>query len=346
MTFEEAEKRFRELQARVQRGEAISRAEYEDQVSRLAVQDQFGVLWEINPRTGKWMYFDGAEWVSGAPPGRETSTVIPLSSLTPKPTGQTTQPNVPAAPPSSMPTSAPRSPARPPTPTAAAKTAPTALTRQQPPPSSVPQRMARTAPARPAGQPPAQGQAPRGGRSPLSMFAGREWIPLAIAAGVLLVCALLLGGAAIVVNSGVFGNPAAATTPTRTATRPGLAGGATVTPTRVALPTQPPPTNTPTPVIAKVTPATLNVRAAPDTKTGKVISTLKKDAQITLIARSVDALWYQINLANGQQGWISAELVTIASGDPNTLPQAGPGAPTAPPAPKPGVATPAPKAYP
>ena len=78
MTFDEAEARFRELQARVQRGEAISRVEYEDQVSQLAVQDDRGVLWEINPRTGKWMYFDGAEWVGGTPPGRDNSTVMPV----------------------------------------------------------------------------------------------------------------------------------------------------------------------------------------------------------------------------------------------------------------------------
>src|SRR5512147_1899293 len=77
MTFEEAEAKFRQLQARVQRGEAISRAEYEDQVSLLSVTDDNGVLWEINPRTGKWMYFDGAEWVSGSPPGHDTSSVIP-----------------------------------------------------------------------------------------------------------------------------------------------------------------------------------------------------------------------------------------------------------------------------
>ena len=76
MNFEEAEAKFRQLQARVQRGEPISRAEYEDQVSQLAVQDDNGVLWEINPRTGKWMYFDGAEWVAGAPPGHDSSLVV------------------------------------------------------------------------------------------------------------------------------------------------------------------------------------------------------------------------------------------------------------------------------
>ncbi|MBI3741129.1 MAG: hypothetical protein HY257_05170, partial [Chloroflexi bacterium] len=81
MTFDEAESKFKELQARVQRGEAISRAEYEAQVSQLGVYDDKGVLWEINPRTGKWMYFDGAEWVPGRPPGRDQSTVMPLAQL-------------------------------------------------------------------------------------------------------------------------------------------------------------------------------------------------------------------------------------------------------------------------
>src|SRR5512135_2028382 len=98
MTFDEAESRFRELQSRVQRGEPISRAEYEDQVGQLAVQDDRGVLWEINPRTGKWMYFDGAEWVGGTPPGRDHSTVMPA----PRPT---------APPPPSVPVSPPVSPA-------------------------------------------------------------------------------------------------------------------------------------------------------------------------------------------------------------------------------------------
>src|SRR5512140_1897599 len=98
MTFEEAEARFRELQARVQRGEAISRAEYEDQVSQLAVQDDRGVLWEINPRTGKWMYFDGAEWVGGTPPGRDHSTVMP-APRGPVPPTANVQPSTPFVPP-------------------------------------------------------------------------------------------------------------------------------------------------------------------------------------------------------------------------------------------------------
>lgn len=84
MTFDEAERKFRDLQARVQRGEPISRADYEAMVAELAVQDDRGVLWEINPRTGKWMYFDGAEWVVGRPPGHDQSTVMPITqAMTP-----------------------------------------------------------------------------------------------------------------------------------------------------------------------------------------------------------------------------------------------------------------------
>src|SRR5574341_2374403 len=109
MTFEEAEKKFRELQARVQRGEPISRADYEEQVAQLAVQDERGVLWEINPRTGKWMYFDGAEWVVGRPPGHDQSTVMPISQLTqaapppPTPTPQQRPPTPSATPPPARP---------------------------------------------------------------------------------------------------------------------------------------------------------------------------------------------------------------------------------------------------
>ena len=43
MTFDEAERKFRDLQARVQRGEPISRADYEAMVAELAVQDDRGV---------------------------------------------------------------------------------------------------------------------------------------------------------------------------------------------------------------------------------------------------------------------------------------------------------------
>ncbi|MBI5652445.1 MAG: SH3 domain-containing protein [Chloroflexi bacterium] len=316
MTFEEAESKFKELQARVQRGEAISRAEYEDQVSRLAVQDQFGVLWEINPRTGKWMYFDGAEWVSGAPPGKESSTVIPLSSLAPKP-GSVVQPAIKPTPAPSAPPPMPMRSASPPT------ARPSAPARQ----GDAPKPYTRVAPT----APPPERQSRRASSNPFGP--GREWIPLAIGAVVLLVCAVILLGVSTVVLPLV----GVGATPTRTATRVVIAPPTTVIPTAIRLPSPTAIPPTPVPVIAKVTERTANVRAEANTKSAKV-SELKQNAQITLIAKTNDGQfdWYQINIAGqAKPGWLRSDLVQIVSGDPKTL--SAPGAPAPAPA---GPATP------
>ncbi|MDE3088560.1 MAG: SH3 domain-containing protein [Chloroflexota bacterium] len=355
MNFEEAEAKFRELQARVQRGEAISRAEYEEQVSQLAVQDHNGVLWEINPRTGKWMYFDGAEWVSGTPPGHDTSAVIPIPKGMPG-TSAPAQPAFAAAsssplpPARSTPPPVPSRPVTPPTASAppAAKSSPEALKPYVRPQDKTAGASvtAATAPTGGGGKPPRA--------SPLAMFGpNREWVPLAIGAVVLLLCAVLLIGVSQFVLPKLAGSQA---TPTRTLA-PTLP--ATPLPTRVALPTLPPPTATPAPVLAKVIERTVNVRSGPSTK-DKIVSTLKKDAQITLVGRNADSTWFQVNLA-GQSapGWVFGQTLQIVSGDANSLPVAGP-TPTptkttaAPPAPKATATlaplgtlrTPTPKPYP
>ena len=87
MDFSEAEARFRELQQRHQRGERMNPAAYEEQLKQLAVCHE-GVWWEIDPQTSRWMYFDGARWLEGAPPGRTTSLVsaVPGSPSRSKPT--------------------------------------------------------------------------------------------------------------------------------------------------------------------------------------------------------------------------------------------------------------------
>ena len=334
MNFDEAEARFRELQSRVQRGEAISRAEYEEQVSQLAVQDRNGVLWEINPRTGKWMYFDGAEWVSGTPPGHDTSAVIPIpgrGAAAPDASSQApvVAPGAPMSPASiSTPPSSP-TPMRP----VAAPVPPRPVT----PPSAVPPATARTSPeslkpyVRPQDKlagatPPPPGAPPsssRGARSsPLAMFGpNREWVPLAIGAVVLLLCAILLfvGGQIAV---GMLGPTTKATSTKVVVVVPTLP--ATAVPTRVALPTLPPPTATPAPVLAKVIEKTVNVRNGPSTK-NKVISSLKQNNQITLVGRNSDTTWYQVNVAGlSEPGWVFAATLQIASGDPNSLPVAGP----------------------
>lgn len=318
MTFDEAERKFRELQTRVQRGEAISRADYEAMVAELAVQDDRGVLWEINPRTGKWMYFDGAEWVVGRPPGRDQSTVIPVSQAMTPPPGATPPPmprsQLAPPPPGATPPPMPRSQITP-----AAQPRPAGAT---PPPSPRPGAVAPASMSAPPPESVQEGPGALGGAqrmrtsSPLGGGGNREWIPLAIAAVVLLFCAVVIFGVAVLNPGGIFGKPATPTVARTATVRP------TIPPPTVTLPTLPPPTPTSIPVIAKVTATTGNVRAAP--KTGKVITTLKKNAEVTLIARSEDSQWFQINVA-GQPapGWIALEILQITSGDPKTLPIAG-----------------------
>ncbi len=334
MTFDEAERKFRDLQARVQRGEPISRADYEAMVAELAVQDDRGVLWEINPRTGKWMYFDGAEWVVGRPPGHDQSTVMPITQAMqppgatppPMPRPQFTAATTPRPPgPTQMPTGAPPPP-RPPI-TQSPQTRPAGAT-----PAPMPRPSARpsepTAPPRPAppGAPPppesVRDARPGGGlqgalrTSPLG-GSNREWIPLAIGAVVLLLCAaVLFGGSLLLTGGGPFGGPSR--TPTR------LASQRTNTPSLpTPFPTATPAPPTPAPVLAKINVASANVRATPSTS-GKIVTTLKNGTPITLIGRSADSQWFQINVAGqAQPAWISTTVLQIASGDPTSLPVPG-----------------------
>lgn len=340
MNFEEAEAKFRELQARVQRGEPISRAEYEDQVQQLAVQDQNGILWEINPRTGKWMYFDGAEWVSGAPPGHENSAVI-RSSATPSAPA-------PSAPPVSPAPSAPTA-ARPAPPPASSVPVPARPVAPSPPPprAAVPSAPKSPAEAKPsprwrrekssAAPPPPDEGTPRAG---LLGSKNREWIPLAIGAVVLLLCAVLL------FIGGNFALNAFSPKPTATRTLLPLPSPTPV-PTMVRLPTQPPPTATPAPVMAKIAEALVNVRAQPNTRS-TILTRLKKGTQVTLVAvgpAEGNNVWYQVNLADRPgPAWIRSDTLQIISGDPKTLPPAGGTQPAPPAATKPPAGAPPPTA--
>lgn len=318
MNFEEAEAKFRQLQARVQRGEPISRAEYEDQVSQLAVQDDNGVLWEINPRTGKWMYFDGAEWVAGAPPGHDSSLVVPMpGGLATAATPSASLSGAPSV--SATPTSKPFTPPPPP-PVRARTSSPSA-------PESVPTyKRAGQDKKSPLAKP--TSDVPSGGdqKPPRSTRQGgmsrREWIPFAIGAVVLLVCAILL---LVVVNVVL---PAVSPKPTPTNTRIPTTVSSPV-PTIVRLPSPTPIPPTPIPVSAKIisdTPA--NVRNKPTVTGSTILTKLKKDTQITLVAVGpTDATgntWYQINLPdNPAPGWIRSDVFQIVSGDPKTLPPSG-----------------------
>jgi len=299
MTFEEAEARFRQLQARVQRGEPISRAEYEEQVSQLAVQDNNGQLWEINPRTSKWMYFDGAEWVSGTPPGYDTSQIIPMP-------GASASANTP--------TPKPLTPPLPPRATAPSASASTSS-------ESVPTYKRATPDKKPSiGAPTSDDKSAKPGRA--GAMGRREWIPFVIGAVVLLVCAIgLFVGGNVLVNTL---SPTKAPTPTRTL----VAAVNSPVPTVVRLPSPTPIPPTPVPVTAKIssdTPA--NVRNKPTVTGSTILTKLKKDTAITLVAAGpVDGpnQWFQINLPdNPAPAWIRNDTFQLVSGDPKTLPLAG-----------------------
>lgn len=342
MTFDEAEIRFRELQARVQRGEAISRAEYEDQVSQLAVQDERGVLWEINPRTGKWMYFDGAEWVGGTPPGRDHSGVISPPRATASLPSTSMQPSNANPPTLSGPNApVPGAPLTPSPSAGSSRPIPTAPIRSMGP--SQPAARANVPPGGLAGSPAAEsapsarrpgseqtGTRPGGPQMPPRVIrpgpmggANREWVPLAIGAGVLLFCAVILFAGSRLLLGG------ATTAPTRTVVAVVPPGTSTPMPTVIKLPTLTQATPTSSVVIAKVIENTVNVRAGPSTK-DKILTKLKKDNQISLVGRNEKGDWYQVSVTGTTEpAWVFADTLQLVSGNPQTLPIIGGAAPTA-----------------
>jgi hypothetical protein len=77
-------------------------------------------------------------------------------------------------------------------------------------------------------------------------------------------------------------------------------------------------------VLAKVIETRVNVRNGPSTK-NKIISSVKRNDQITLVGRNADSTWFQVNIAGAAEpGWVFGETLQMVSGDPNTLPVAGP----------------------
>jgi hypothetical protein len=70
VTFDEAEAQFRERQAHRKPWVPLNQAEFEAEMSELMLPDERGVWWSIHPERGEWMYYDGAQWVEGARPGR------------------------------------------------------------------------------------------------------------------------------------------------------------------------------------------------------------------------------------------------------------------------------------
>jgi LysM repeat protein len=70
MSFLEAEQTYRELEARLVRGE-LAEDEFLAQVARLRLTDKAGRRWMISGQTGRWLVHDGQQWVFAEAPLEE-----------------------------------------------------------------------------------------------------------------------------------------------------------------------------------------------------------------------------------------------------------------------------------
>jgi len=70
MRFAEVEERYRELEDELVRG-TITEDEFAAQVAGLRLVDDNLSRWLISPRTGRWMMYDGQQWVFAQPPRAE-----------------------------------------------------------------------------------------------------------------------------------------------------------------------------------------------------------------------------------------------------------------------------------
>jgi hypothetical protein len=297
--FSEAEEKFRELQARVQHGEPLSEEQYQEELAKLMVQDDHGTFWSLEPGTGRWLFFNGTEWVPGTPP-RQAQAMEPMSATT-----APVEPASVAAPGLTEPAAESYGVSQE-TPTAEVESVPT---------------YERSNEGGDTG-----GAAPSSGRIPPRPVRGtvfpvgegdRPWLPFVGVGIVLMLCAVALFFG--VRNAPFFAG--AAVTPTATEL-------AAVVPTATVevVPTDtPPPSATglpPSPTSNVVTATTtdiVRVRAGPGTKFG-VLATLASGTTVTAVGRIEDASWIQIQQPGKTElGWVKGDFVTI-KGDLNSLP--------------------------
>ncbi len=282
--FTTAEAKYRELRARMERGESISRSEFEEQVSQLAVREQNGAWWKIHPYTACWMYYDGADWVMGLPPGRERATVDIDSTA-----------GAMAAQPSPMPQSARASAER-------VTNLPDAATR----------RSSRLTLPRVRND--GTVRLPSLRRKYVQVSNRRAWIALGVASVILVACIVLIFFGGQLVVAALVEDP--------TPTRAPLVQLPTPTPypTVVRQPTLPLPTATPVPVLAKVIERRVNVRAGPSLD-AQIVGKIQQDDLLTLIGISQDDEWYRVMIAGRTEpAWVFAETLEVTRGDPGTLP--------------------------
>lgn len=313
--FSEAEAKFRELQARVQRGESLSEEQYQEELAKLMVQDDQGVFWSLEPGTGRWLYFNGTEWVPGTPPRAATPTE-------PAPAAEVAVGSAPIV-------------SQEPAEVHGGEFAPTVeapVVESESVPTYV-----RTADSRetaPVGAG-TGGIPPRPVRGTFVAMAegDRPWLPFAVGAIVLMLCAVALFFG--VRNAPFLGGAAATATSTEVAIEePSPTEEIMPTDTEPATATKVPSTPTPS-VVTATTTDNVRVRAGPGTKYG-VLATMANGTALTAVGRNADSSWIQIQLPGKTDlGWLTAEFVTI-SGDVNSLPVAE-SQPTAAPTKKPAA---------
>lgn len=358
MDFVTAEEKFQQLQARIRRGEPLSEDQYQEELAKLMVQDDAGVFWSLEPGTGRWLYFNGTEWMPGTPPRQAAAPVMPpmeaaaSAAITaesapsePAPTSQPTEaypPNI--APPEAVPASEPPSYYVPSDVTrpieytgtyagdmyssgapeagasfgaAAAGTSPGLEPEGMPTYVRMPE---------PETTAPIGGIAPRPVResSPLAVPGGeRAWLPFALGALVLLLCAVILffGVRGLPQFSGAGAQ--ATEEPTEDVVQVLPTATVELVPTKAPRPTKaptepPPPTEAPKPITA-ITAEVLNIRQGP-ARTTPSLGKLQKGQTVTVVGRNGDATWLMIQIPEQSgTGWVSAEFVTV-DGDVNTLP--------------------------
>jgi hypothetical protein len=65
--FQDAERRYAELKRQFDAG-TISIDDFNAKCERLMIQDDEGHWWAIDPTNDEWTYYDGSDWIPGAPP--------------------------------------------------------------------------------------------------------------------------------------------------------------------------------------------------------------------------------------------------------------------------------------
>ncbi len=73
--FREAEKIYRELKEKRDRGE-ITKQEFITELQKLMFKDEKGRFWALGTTSGKWHYYDGSKWIPAEPPYQKETTVV------------------------------------------------------------------------------------------------------------------------------------------------------------------------------------------------------------------------------------------------------------------------------